>query len=184
MGELDSPRYGHKLHMILARDGRDENVIRRPDLDDPAQNRTRRDLLDEHRAYDQRAGLFEGFPRRVDWHRAALESDDVLGILYINWDWWLTLSGDTRQPRDAARRIRAGKVAGVSAADAEHVAAALAATPPPPELIVATTPAQARLVLVEGHARLTAYALYPEYLPPVLEVLVGISDDMPNWSEF
>jgi hypothetical protein len=183
-GELDSPRYGHELRTILARDGLAEDVLRRADLGDPAQNSCRRDLLDEHRAYDQRQGLFEGFPRAVDWYWAALGPDEVVDILYINWDWWLTFSGGTRRPRDAARRIRAGEVAGINAADLEHVAAALTVTPPPPELIAATTRAHARLVLVEGHARLTAYALHPQYLPPVLEILVGISDEMPTWSEF
>ena len=40
------------------------------------------------------------------------------------------------------------------------------------------------LVLVEGHARLTAYALFPHYLPAKLEILLGVSDEMPRWCQF
>ena len=32
-----------------------------------------------------------------------------------------------------------------------------------------------RPVLLEGHVRMTAYALYPEYLPSELEVYLGTS---------
>jgi hypothetical protein len=39
-------------------------------------------------------------------------------------------------------------------------------------------------VLVEGHVRLTSYALYPEYLPPRLEILLGISERAQEWSCF
>jgi hypothetical protein len=53
-----------------------------------------------------------------------------------------------------------------------------------PELIAVTTPARTPLVLVEGHTRLTAYALFPEYLPEELEILLGISAQMKQWCQF
>jgi hypothetical protein len=123
--ELDSARCGDKLRGLLTRDGREESVLRRPDLGDLETNAYRRALLDEHRAYERRDGLFLGFPRDVAWFRAALERDELLDILYVDWDWWLTLSGGSRRPRDAARRIRAGRVAGVTAAEHEPLAEAL-----------------------------------------------------------
>jgi len=183
-GELDSGRYGKKLRTLLARDRRAEDVLRRPDLGDVEANAYRRRLLEEHRAYERRDGLFGGFPQQVEWFRAALERDEVLDILYIDWDWWLELSGGTRRPRDAARRIVEAEGADATAAEHEPLAAALQTTPPPPELIAVTTPARTPLVLVEGHARLTAYALFPHYLPAKLEILLGVSDEMPRWCQF
>jgi hypothetical protein len=180
-GELDSSRYGEKLSAILARDGRDLRVLRSPDLGDAETNAYRRQLLDEYRAYERRDGLFLGFPQAVEWFRAALERDEVLDILFINWKWWLELSGGTRRPRDAASRIRAGEVAGVTADEDEPLAQASATQP---ELIAATTPAHSPLVLVEGHFRLTAYALFPEYVPEELEILLGVSDEMGDWCQF
>jgi hypothetical protein len=179
--EIDSDRYGRKLRGLLARDRRKPGVLQHPDLADDYENRYRRRLLDEHRAYERREEMFGGFPREVDWFRAALERQEVLDILYINWDWWLTISGGSRSPRDAARRIRAGMIADVTAA--EHAPAA-GASERPPELIAVTTPARAPLVLVEGHVRLTAYALFPEHLPPTTEILLGVSEKMTRWWAF
>ena len=178
--ELDSGRYGATLRELLARDGREERVLRHPDLDSPDECRYRRSLLDEHRAYERREGLFFGWPEGVDWHRAALTPDEVLGIRYIDWDWWLEASGGTRRPSEAARRIRANEIPGVTVAEHEAFADAAAQ----PELIVATTDALQPLVLVEGHARLTAYALFPERLPGGLEILLGVSPAMAGWCQF
>jgi hypothetical protein len=182
--EIDSRRYGGKLRELLARDGRELDVLRQPDLADSDANEYRRNLLEEHRAYERREGLFFGFPRHVEWFRAALEPDEVLDILYIDWDWWLDVSGGTRRPTDAARRIRAGGVPDTNLAEDEQIAAALRGSPRPPELIAVTTPSSAKLVLLEGHVRLTAYALFPDCLPPELEILLGISEDMARWSGF
>lgn len=181
--EVDSSRYGDKLRGFLARDGRDLDVLLQPDLGDPEANNYRRGLLEEYRAYERREGLFLGFPQRVDWFRAVLARDEVLDVLYINWDWWLTISDGTRRPRDAARRIRDGLVPGSTVEEHEPLAAALRGSPPPPELIVATTPDHSPLVLVEGHFRLTAYALFPDYLPDELELLLGVSDEMAEWCQ-
>lgn len=183
-GELDSERYGDKLRALLARHGWGEDLLRRPDLRDTATNGYRRQLLDEHRAYEQRDGLFLYFPENVEWFRAELERDEVLDILYINWNWWLALSGGSRRPLDAARRIRAGEIPGQTAHEDKPLAAALRKFPLPPELIAVTTPDYTPPVLVEGHVRLTAYALYPNYLPPTLDIVVGVSPKMPRWCQF
>ena len=183
-GELNSQRYGDKLRALLARHAWSEDVLLRPDLRDPATNRHRRQLLEEHRGYERREGLFLHFPQGIEWFRAELERDEVLDIVYINWNWWLKLSGGSRRPVDAARRIRAGEVPGETADGYEPLAAALRRNPAPPELIAVTTPDHSQLVLVEGHIRLTAYALYPEYVPPTLDIVLGVSAEMPRWCQF
>ena len=183
-GELASERFGAAIERLLARDGLADAVVRRPDLGDAGQNTTRRRLLDEHRAYERREGLFNGFPLDVAWHRASLSREEVLDMLFIDWDWWLELSGGSRRPRDAAKRIRAGVARNADVAGHEPIAAALRRTPPPPELIALTTPKLRPLVLVEGHVRLTSYAVFPAYLPERLEILLGISPQAASWSEF
>src|SRR5207248_6192958 len=139
--ELESERFGGAIRALLARDGLEEDVVQRPDVTDAAGNNARRRLLDEHRAYERREGLFRGFPHDVAWHRALLTPDEVLDILFIDWDWWLELAGGSRRPRDAAERIRAGEARHADVAGHEPIAAALQWTPPPPELIALTTPA-------------------------------------------
>ncbi len=182
--ELGSGRYGEKLRGMLERDGVGVEVLERPDLTDSEQSAYRRRLLDEHRAFERREGLFEGFPEHVDWCRAALPPGEVLAIRYINWDWWNVVSDGTRSAVVAAERIRRGEIEGVTVDEHAEIAGTLAATNRPPELIAATKPDHARVVLVEGHARLTAYALFPELLPPELELYLGVAEDMDAWSEF
>jgi hypothetical protein len=169
--ELDSRRYGQTLRDLLARDGKSVESLTDPEY--------ARRLLDEYRGYERRIGLFGGFPREVDWFRAELTRDELLDILYIDWDWWLRISDGTRSPRVAAQLIRAGKVPGSTAEEHEPFVAK-----PQPELIAVTTPAHAPLVLLEGHVRLTAYALFPERVPDELELLLGVSDEMQSWSNF
>jgi len=126
------------------------------------------------RTWRERIGLFHGFPRDVDWERVALTADEVLGILYIDWDWWVRVSKGTRLATVAA------EVQGRDDGD-RAIAAAVDTNP---ELIVVTDPARSRLVLLEGHVRLTAYAAFPEYLPAELELYLGTSPTIADWSEF
>jgi hypothetical protein len=183
-GEYASERWREVLDGLLAHHRCAEDVLRSPNVADPDENALRSRILEDHRAWERRDGLFGGFPRQVEWFRAALEPQEVVEILFIHWDWWLRISGGTRRPLETARRIRAGEVAGVTAAEHEPLALALRANERPTELIAVTTPAHAPLVLLEGHFRLTAYALFPEHLPPALEILLGVSDEMSGWCQF
>ena len=183
-GELDSPRWGERLAELLREDGVDASVVRTSNLDDAAECAYRERLLDRHRAWLRREGLFEDFPEHVAWSRVALTPEEVLAIRYINWKWWLRVSAGTRRPVDAAARIRRGEVAGVTAKEHEPIAARVRAAEPPAELIAVAPPDCSRLVVVEGHIRLTAYALYPEYLPAELEIYLGTAPDMHRWTEF
>jgi hypothetical protein len=96
----------------------------------------------------------------------------VLAILYIDWDWWLTVSNGARLATVAAELQGRG--------DGDRAIAASAATNP--ELIAVADPQRSKLVLLEGHVRLTAYAAFPEYLPDELEVYLGISPRIGEWS--
>ena len=126
------------------------------------------------RAWLERDGLFFGFPDDVVWERVALTRDEVLAILYINWDWWLTVSNDTRLATVAAE---------VQGRDEGDRAIAMAAATNP-ELIVVGDRERSKLVLLEGHVRLTAYAAFPEYLPDELEAYLGVSPRIGEWSEW
>jgi hypothetical protein len=183
-GELESPRWRARLLDLLREDGVDASVVTSPRVEDASENAYRAALLDRHRAWLRRKGLFTGFPERVEWSRAALAPEEVLAIDYIDWDWWLRVSGGTRRPLDAAARIRRGEIAGVSAGEHEPIAERLRSTEPQVELIAVAPRDLSRLVAVEGHVRLTAYALFPAYLPEELEIFVGTADDIERWSEY
>jgi hypothetical protein len=181
--ELHSPRFGPTVALALERAGCQRRLVERPDLSDPAENAVRRGLLEETRGYGTGTGLFWGFPDDIVWRRVALRADEVGAIRYIDYDYWVELSGGTRSPADAARRIREGvEVFGVPSAGFHDAVDELAAAVAIPELIVVSPGDEAPLVVLEGHVRLTAYALRPELLPHELEVLLGTSPSLTRWA--
>jgi hypothetical protein len=163
-GERDSPRWGERVRELEELHG--GNV---------------RAILEDHRAWLRREGLFFGFPDDVQWFRAALKPDEVLDILFIDWKWWLRLTGATRRPLDAARLMSSGAIPGAPVEEEDEVIARHAATNS--ELIAVRAPGS-YLVLLEGHVRLTAYALFPRYLPTELEIYLGESARMADWSQY
>ena len=182
--ELPAARFRDKLQALLNQVGLPERLITAPDLDDPAENQARERLLTEHREYGTRAGLFEGFPDDVCWEWMAITPAEVATIRYIDYDYWVELSGGTRLAADAAPRIRAGVAPfGVSSDWALGMARAVADGARFPPLILVTAGPSGNLVALEGHARLTAYMLCPDRLPPELEVLIGSSPGMAGWAQ-
>jgi hypothetical protein len=182
--EIESARWGDKLRDLLREDGVDESVLAHPDVDDADANAYRANVLDRHRGWLQRIGLFQGLPRDLAWTLVALTPEEVLAMRYIDWDWWLEISDGTRDPSVAADRIRRGHVPGADLDEDRALAERLRSPTPPPELIAIAQPDLAKLVVLEGHVRLTAYALFPELLPAELDVFVGTSDEVDGWSEF
>jgi hypothetical protein len=185
----DTGRYRDRIHGRLRSDREPVDIVARPDLCDPRQNAYRRGLLAEMRGFGRGDGMFVGFPSRVDWHRAALARDEALEVRYIDDrgcdDYWVTLSGGSRRPLDAAARIRAGigpewairvwDLTGCEAVVRRLCEGSL------PELIIATDRQRGRLVAVEGNGRLTSFALFPDRLPEAIEVFCGIADSLHTW---
>lgn len=134
----------------------------------PASRWSEMEVEERRRTWREREGLFLGLPHDIAWERAALTPEEVCEILYINWHWWLKVSQGTRLPRIAQDGDRA-------------IAAAVATNP---ELIVVTTPERSKLVCLEGHIRLSSYAQFPEYLPDELELYLGTSPHIAEWSNF
>jgi hypothetical protein len=99
-----------------------------------------------------------------------------------DYDYWIELSGGTRLAADAAPRIRAGIAPfGVPSDRLLGMAQAVADGARFPPLILVTTGPGGALVVLEGHARLTAFMLAREQLPLELEVLTGSSPAMTRW---
>jgi hypothetical protein len=183
-GDLESPRFRERLLALLRADRVHASLVAEPDLADTEANAYRRALLARHHEWLAGPHVFGSFPEGLRWSRAALTPDEVLAIRYIDWDWWLRISGGSRSPVEAAKRLRNGEVPGGSAEEHEPIARRLGSSNPPPALIVVGPANLARLVVIEGHVRLTAYALFPELLPEELEVLLGVSDEIEQWSLF
>jgi hypothetical protein len=180
LGELTSRRFGAGIRQALAAVGESEHLLTDANLADPVANRARRDLLGATRGYGENRDVFEDFPARVRWIRAVLTPDELARVRYIEYSYWNELSGGSRLPGDAAERIQAGvRVFGVSNRRFVTAARAVRRGEPFSPLILAGR-RRDTLVCLEGHLRLTAYALAG--FPVEVECLVGTAPAMDHWA--
>ena len=180
--EINSVRFEQQILALLRQDEQDRSVVDTPDLSSAQENTYRMRLLGEFRGYRRNAGLFIGFPDRVEWYRAALTPEELMQIRYIDYSYWNELSSGTRLPTAATQTIRAGKaIYGQSTQGYLELAKELCRGAQFPELILTAVSSSAPLVVMEGHVRLTTYALALECLPATVEVIVGFSPDFSQW---
>src|SRR6266702_730342 len=173
--ELNSPRFCKKVEAYLHQYAVDRRLIQAPDLHDEQENATRRALLGAYRDYGQGWGYFEGFPEQLRWERIGLKRQEVEQVKYIEYDYLVELSGGSRLARDGARRALAGiDVFGLSSKYFVDIAEALRQGAQFPTLIFVRCDEESYLVVLEGHARLTAYLTE-------LEVIVGFSEQITQW---
>lgn len=178
--ELLSARFGDTVRRALTESGAGEEIVLNADLDDERENEVRREVLGAARGFRRSEGVFGGLPE-MRWEWAALAPAEVLAIRYIDYDYWVELSGGSRLATDAAQRIRAGvTVFRVPNDGFFTVADSFESSSPPP--LIAVGGVGPGLVLLEGHVRLTAFALRPELLPEEFEVLVGHSPRIAEWA--
>jgi hypothetical protein len=184
--ELHSERFGAALRHLLQRDHMSQQVIVSPDLRNPTENHYRLRLLGEFRGYGQNRDLFESFPSTVAWQRVQLTAAEVLRIKYIDYSYWNDISNGTRLPTEAAKTIRAGRlIFGRMPTDGFlRIAAALENGATFPELIAVRASTAADIVVVEGHVRLTVYALVPAAIPLNLTIILGTCADIGQWNDY
>jgi hypothetical protein len=169
--EVDSSRFGECYRDFLAarRLSRAE-LVENADVANPEQNAARAQLLQACRGYPNQY-LFKGFPSDIAWRRVDIEHSELDRLRYANYADWTALSGGTRRVVDAVEHV-------ASSSDAKRVepikgiAKRLRAGHRFAELI-AVVQAPKSLVLVEGHARATAYAMVRP--PWNLELFIGSS---------
>ena len=180
-GELSSRRFGRRIRSQLAAAGQTEQLLTDPDLSEAGANVARRALLTATRGYGENRDLFEDFPTHVAWTRAVLSADELAGVRYVDYSYWVELSGGSRRPADAAIRIRAGRRAfDVPNEPFLDAARALVAGERFPPLILVGE-SQDDLVCLEGHLRLTAHALMD--FPSDVECLIGTASAMGRWAK-
>lgn len=180
LGELTSRRFGAGVRRALVAAGESERLLTDADLTDPAANRARRDLLTATRGYGDNRDVFEDFPARARWIRAVLTPGELARVRYIDYSYWNELSGGSRLPGDAAERIRTGvRVFDVSNRRFLMAAGAVRRGERFSPLILAGR-RRDTLVCLEGHLRLTAYALAG--FPVGVQCLVGTARAMDRWA--
>lgn len=178
--EINSPRFRDEI--ISALDGIDEQLITQPDLHSDIQNRLRKEVLGKFRGYGQNRDLFENFPSDVTWYKVNISKTELYNVMYIDYSYWNVLSNNTRLPINARPNIlKDVRVFDVSNQGFLEIRSLIKKGVSFPRLIFVSMNTNSRIVVLEGHARLTGYFLEPELIPETMEVIVGYSEDFKYW---
>jgi hypothetical protein len=178
-----SQRFSGQISQLLNTLGFDPSLLLTPNLNDANENANRREVLKHLNGLDTDDNLLSGFPTQIHWECVALDPNELESILYIDWDYWLKLSGGSRRPADAVSAIKAGLTVYDVPNDGFHEIAAAVRNGMsfPPIIAVTNGEPGAQIVVIEGHARLTGFTLAIESLPSATEVLLGTSPEFDNW---
>jgi len=175
--ELSSVRFRDRLTGMMERCGVSPDVIWSPDLRDAAQNLQRRQVMTAHRGFGTDADdVFEHFPVIRRWEYALLDKNDLNRIKYIDCDYWNELSRGTGRPAAAVQTIREGvRVFGVPNDGFLLAAESLRRGVKFPPVVLLCAADKAEYRILEGHQRVTAYALERDTFGEA-ECIVGYYD--------
>lgn len=183
--EINSDRWSHHPLMILKKLGVNREIIDKPDLSNVKHNQTRADILKVYRGYGKNENLFQNFPSDVVWKRILLTKEELAKVKYMDYSYWVAISKGTRLPQYAAETIQHGeKIFGESNEVFIKAAEVYKQGVTFPELILVAVNEKSNFVVLEGHLRITAYFLAPEFLPNKIEVIVGFSPKMQDWGSY
>lgn len=160
----------------------DERMILSADIESAEENEKRKKLLAEFRGYSLNQEMFERFPAITEWSLCSFTRDDLEKIRYIDYSYWNELSAGTHMPMTAAETIRKGvSIYGQDNSGFLRAAEYIRSGGTFPRMFFLTSDFE-NYVIVEGHLRMTAYALAPEYFSQI-EVIVGKcnGNELDNW---
>lgn len=180
--EIGSARWRPRLLEILDDLQCPVGLLEEPDITRNEHNTLRAKVLACFRGYGENRKLFEAYPAGINWQWVLLDREELSRTKYVDYSYWNELSGGSRRPGDAALTIRQGiEVFGVSnRAFLAGVEAVRNGTVFAEPILVAPDPT-GDLVILEGHVRLTIYALAGKDAPQTIRALLGLSPGFALW---
>jgi len=183
-GELKSKRFSKDIENTVKKLNTTLSIIQNPNITNSEENKLRLDILNETRGYTSRKELFEGFPKDIEWYRTKVSKEFLLNdVMYINYDYWIELTSGSRLPKDAVKKIKKNeKVFNVSYDNILQASEYFKKNRSFEEIILVSD--RKKYVVLEGHLRLTVYALNMDILPKRISLITGFSERMKEWGNF
>ena len=180
--EYRSERFSEQIKKAMKELSLDGSIISYADLNNANENIARKKLLGKFRGYGLNSELFENFPNEIQWSLCNFVSGDLSNIRYINYSYWNELSKGTHSPLTAARTILDGIEIYAQSNEGFLKAAEFIKSGGEFFRPILLTSDSEHFVIVEGHLRMTAFALVPEHFNNI-ECLVGkcSNDDLKKW---
>lgn len=182
--ELQSNRFSDKVSKAISDTNANIDIIMKPDLYNDMENVLRKQILALYRGYGQNIRLFEAFPTVTKWNWESITKDDLNDIKYINYSYWNELSSGTSSPNVAAINIKNGIISCGVKNDGFFVAVdALKKGHKFSPMILLKDYNNRICIVLEGHLRLTAYALADYHMKDVF-CIVGYccKEDLLKWN--
>ena len=182
MGEVNSSRFGKNIINNLKKDKKPKKIIIKPNLKNKKENLSRKKLLGKIRGFGKNKKIFENFPKEIIWNKAIFDKKELKKVRYIDYSYWNELSNKSRLPIEAVKKISKGEKAyDVSNDGFFEILSVIKQKKKFPKMIFVAKNKKSRIVVLEGHARLTAYFLASRYIPKEMEVIIGFSEKIINW---
>jgi hypothetical protein len=185
-GEIKSKRWENKINEIIKKENINENIIINPNLNNNNENKLRKLVLKIFRGYNNKE-IFKNFPKKIDWNWAILDKNDILKIKYITYDYWEELTNGTRYAKDSVKNIRNNiEIFGVSNNNFIKLSEYIKyGNKIEPLIILAPVEKKDNMIILEGHARLTAINLVIEYITEI-KVLIGFVEEriLNKWDKY
>ena len=166
-GELQSERFKKQLKNTLKDLKTTEQIITKPNLNNHKENNLRKEVLGEFRGYKKNLDLFENFPNIQSYNLCEFSSEDLKNIYYMNYSYWNELSNNTHSPLEAIKNIQNNiEIYNVSNKPFIDGKNALEKNKTFLPMIFLTHDYKTFIVL-EGHSRITIYALNQQFFKNV-----------------
>lgn len=151
-------------------------------LQDVEENKLRKEALN-YRGYADREFLFAGLQQEIEWFKNKLSKSKLLDIKYAQYPTWLTLSENTRRPDIAAKNIKPGMI--INNEPLSHIfeiEKKIKNNENIYRLICIRQKGSEKIVVLEGHSRLTAYAIAYPNIPNNIEIILGEAEDLSSYA--
>lgn len=185
--ELESKRFSKDLLKVIKNLNVNSKIISNYDLSKKNDNDIRKIILKLYRGYNDNKELFYNFPVNIDWYWCKLNKMDISKIKYIDYDYWIELSGGTRYATDSKNNILNGKeIFGVSNQlfiDGANYLKNGGIFPP--IIILSSKEAHDEIIVLEGHSRLTSISLVIDQIKNI-KALVGFvkKEELYKWNKY
>ena len=181
--EFYSDRFSEQLKKAMNSLSIDDQILLSANLENKEENTLRKELLGEFRGYGRNKELFENFPSQIEWSICSFSKDDLEKIKYIDYSYWNELSAGTRSPLIAAKAVKEGAtIYGQSTEGFLNAAKYLEDGGLFQNMIFLTADFNS-FVIVEGHLRMTAYALTPNHFDNIFCIVGRCSkSDFDSWA--
>lgn len=179
-GEIKSNRFSENLDSVLKELNVDKDIILSGDINNKEENIKRLEVMHRFRGYPDE-DMFKNFPKIQRWDFCAFTKEDLYNCYFIDYDYWNELSSNTSLPKEAAKNILKG-IEIYDVPNEQYIKARKFLDEGgefPPVIVITSN--EKKYLIIEGHLRMTAYALSEKFFDAKVFVGYTTNEEMKKY---